>query len=255
MGTSLWIPSLGVCFDVGAGVQEQSVCSKFFITHAHLDHAAGVPYVLSQRTLQGLFDHDVYAMGPLIDCYRTILQAWSQVEEFDYQAKLNVFEEGAVNVHPGYDVVRFPTVHRIPSQGYTLRHRRKKLKKELEGRSEGEIRDLRMRGVAVTEEVIIPVLSFTGDTQIEVLDVAPEIRESQILFLEVSYYDSKKSVQEARRWGHIHLDELGARWDQLKCEFVVLKHTSRRHSRSEVLAALNRAVPEEWVSKVRVWGM
>ena len=255
VGTSLWMPSLGICFDVGPGVQEQAVCSKFFITHAHLDHAAGIPYVLSQRTLQGLFEHEVFAREPLIACYKEVLQAWSRVEEFDYRAKLTVFEDGVVCVHPGYEVIRFPTVHRIPSQGYTLRHRKKKLKPEFERLGQAEIRDLRIRGIEVAEDVVTSVLSFTGDTQIEVLDLSPEIAESKILFLEVSYYGSKKSVQEARRWGHIHLDELQSRWDQLKCDFIVLKHTSRRYSRSEVLVALNEIVPPAWVQKVRVWGM
>lgn len=256
VGTSLWLPALGVCFDVGPGVHEQAVCSKFFITHAHLDHSAGVPYILSQRTLQGLFDNKIYASAPLIDCYRSILEAWKRVEEFDYQAELNAVECGSVvGIGPGFEVLPFKTVHRIPSQGYTLRQTKKKLKAQLLGKTEEELRRMRKEGADLTYDQVTPILSFTGDTQVEVFSVSPEILESKLLFLEVSYYNEKKSVQEARRWGHLHLDELAPYWDKLKCDFLVLKHTSRRHSRADVLKALSERVPPEWVSKVRVWGM
>ncbi|MBX9767075.1 MAG: hypothetical protein K2X47_07385 [Bdellovibrionales bacterium] len=255
VGTSLWLPHLGVCFDVGPGVHEQAVCSKFFITHAHLDHSSGIPYILSQRTLQGLFDNKIYAMEPLINCYRTILDAWKLAEDFDYQVELHVFESGTIKIQPGFEVIPFKTVHRIPSQGYTLRQRKKKLKPELDKKSEEELREMRGKGIEITHELVTPLLSFTGDTMVDVFQVSPEILESKLLFIEASYYDEKKSIEDARKWGHLHLDELAPWWQRMKCDYLVLKHTSRRHSRKDVLEALNRCVPAAWASKVRVWGM
>ena len=70
----------------------------------------------------------------------------------------------------------FPTLHRVPSQGYTVWERRTRLRDELrhlDGRALGQ---MRRAGEAVDEIHEVPLLSFTGDTRVEVLERTPELQ-------------------------------------------------------------------------------
>jgi len=50
----------------------------------------------------------------------------------------------------------FATTHTVPSQGYVLYSQRKRLRAELQGRSQEEIRDARLAGQDVTEQFEVP---------------------------------------------------------------------------------------------------
>jgi hypothetical protein len=58
-----------------------------------------------------------------------------------------------IQLASGYIVRPFPTTHTLPSQGYVLYSQRKKLKAELQGRSQDEIRQMRLSGAEVTETI------------------------------------------------------------------------------------------------------
>uniref|UniRef100_A0A6U2FDP2 Uncharacterized protein n=1 Tax=Chlamydomonas euryale TaxID=1486919 RepID=A0A6U2FDP2_9CHLO len=64
----------------------------------------------------------------------------------------------------------FATTHTVPSQGYVLYSQRKRLRAELQGRSQEEIRDARLAGQDVTEQFEVPEVAFTGDTTAAFLD-------------------------------------------------------------------------------------
>ncbi|RYF42063.1 MAG: MBL fold metallo-hydrolase, partial [Cytophagaceae bacterium] len=94
-----------------------------------------------------------------------------------------------------------------------------------------------------------PVLSFTGDTRIEFLD-DPQVRASRVLVMEVTYWDDKKSVENARTWGHIHLDELIPRLEHLKCEKIVLIHASARYTTARLREIMDARIPEHFKHRV-----
>ncbi len=55
--------------------------NTFLISHGHLDHAAGLPYVLGQRAMRGLKNTRVFLPKALEPRMRDILRIWSEVEE------------------------------------------------------------------------------------------------------------------------------------------------------------------------------
>ena len=71
------------------------------------------------------------------------------------------------------------TRHTVPSLGYLVWERRKKLKTEYQGMTGDQIRDIRLSGVEVSEERRMPLLGFTGDTSPEGLDANPGLLRSQ----------------------------------------------------------------------------
>lgn len=246
VGTSFVIPELKIAFDVAQGLPFTYPINDYFITHGHMDHAGGIPYIISQRTLMGLKPARFYMPKPMLEPMKNILETWSELEGYTYNYNFHAVEEHSrFELAKNWEVETFPTVHRVPSTGYTLMRKRKKLKASLAGLSEAEIVQLRRKGEVVEEEVREPYVSFTGDTQIEFLDLSPEVKKSRFLIMEVTYWNDKKSVSSAREWGHIHFYEFAKRLDELECEKVVLMHLSARHSKAEVDYELKRKLSPE----------
>ena len=50
LSTSLVFPEADVCFDVAQGLPFQMGTSNLLISHAHMDHAAGIPYVVAMKS-------------------------------------------------------------------------------------------------------------------------------------------------------------------------------------------------------------
>src|SRR5205085_8241140 len=84
-------------------------------------------------------------------------------------------------------VTVFDTVHTIPSRGFVVWDRRNKLKDEFIGLPGEKIRDLKLSGVAITREVRIPLVAYTGDTSPAGLDACPACFEAKILITEMSF--------------------------------------------------------------------
>ncbi len=99
-------------------------------------------------------------------------------------------------------------------------------------------------------EVYSPVITFSGDTQIEFVLENEDVRNSKVLFLECTYVDEARPVERARKWGHTHLFEIAANAEAFKnVENLVLIHFSPRYSRDKILDALRRHLPEDLHAK------
>ena len=84
-------------------------------------------------------------------------------------------------------VKAFATKHTIPSLGYLVWERRKKLKPEFQALSGDQIRDLRLSGVEVSAEIRLPRVAYMGDTAPAGLDAIAAIYQVQILILEMTF--------------------------------------------------------------------
>ena len=101
----------------------------------------------------------------------------------------------------------FPTFHRVPSQGYTVWERRTGCGTSCAIWTARAGADAARRR-AVDEAHEVPLLSFTGDTRVEVLERTPELQRTETLIIETTFLDERVAVADAREMGHIHLDEL-----------------------------------------------
>lgn len=254
-GTCIAVPDLDICFDVATGPFGILPINNFFLSHGHLDHAAGVPYIISQRALNGLKPPRFFMPKELVDPLTQILRLWEKIEDHQYEFEFVGMTAGQEVAYDKNHILRtFKTVHRIPSLGASVVRRRKKLKAEFTPLSREEIIAKKKSGVEIEEWREEVLVSFTGDTQIEFLHDAGAPLDSQLLFMEVTYYDDKKSVESARKWGHIHVDELIPLLQRLRCGHVVLIHPSTRYSAPEAKAWAQRKIPKEWWSRVSLLG-
>lgn len=246
IGTCIRVPELGICFDVAQGYLWAAPSELFLITHGHMDHAGGIPYIISQRALNDLNPGKFLMPQALVAPIQEVLSLWSKIEGHEYRYELVGVKPGEIyNFKNHLDIEVFSTEHRVPSQGYIVNSRKKKLKPEFRKLNSEMLAAKRLCGEILDEEVIEPLIAFTGDTQIEFMKTSPQALKAKILVVEVTYFGSKKSVAAAREWGHIHFDELVPLLDMIESEKIVLIHASRRHSRHEIQKAILNQVSVE----------
>ncbi len=242
--TAIAIPELSLSFDVSQGYPFLLNLKQFFISHGHLDHAAGIPYIISQKAMTSQEPGKFYMPGSLVEPMDRIMKTWSEIEGHNYSYHfIPVKADDEIPLNAQTFVKVFPTTHRIESFGYTVFEIHKKLKAEYAGLDQEAIIQLRRQNLEVNEIHHVPVISFTGDTQIEFLDSRPWIRQSKILFLEATYLDEKKTIEHARNWGHTHIDEIIPRLDDIESEQIVIIHASSRYSDKEALRLLKEKIP------------
>lgn len=234
----------GLAFDAGRGAHEVAGARDLFLTHGHLDHALGVPWALSQRTLHHRDATRVVCPLPIVGDLRRFVEAAARLEGVEYAFEIVGVEPGdRVPVGRDLEIEAFATDHVLPSVGYHLMRRRRHLRPELAGLAGPEIARRRAHGDRVEIESEEVWLSYCGDTGTGVFDRAPRLAESRVLMIECTFLGEPMRDRGAL-YGHLHLDDLAERADRLaRHEWIVLHHLSRRHTPRQLRAEVERKLP------------
>jgi len=173
-----------------------------------------------------------------------MFEAWSRLCGTPLPREVVPLGPGEELSLPGRLVVRpFETSHRVPSQGYGIWRKAQKLKDEYHGLAGEELRQLRERGVQITEQHESRQLAYTGDTTADVLQ-QQTVRKARRLIIEATFLDDRVSVEHARSLGHLHLQELADNAHLLEhYQHILLTHFSARYGDKAILAALDDTLP------------
>jgi ribonuclease Z len=215
-----------------------------------MDHVAGLPYYLSQRSFQGMKPGTVLLPRELQRPVDTLLRCWRDIERQATPYSLVGMSPGDVHeVRRDFVIRCFATHHGGPSLGYSLINVREKLKPEFVGKSGHELVELKNRGIEIQYRLEVPMVAYLGDTTMgEVFD-HPDVQNAEVLITEVTFFDADhKSKAKAGR--HLHLDHFMDVLARLKNKDIVLIHVSRRTGVRRARNLLRRRVGDQRMKNI-----
>ena len=72
------------------------------------------------------------------------------------------------------------------------------------------------------------------------------------LAIEVTFFDNRVSVKNARAHGHIHIDELVEKSKLLKNNHILIMHLSARHTAEEALRIIESKLPKQLLDRITI---
>lgn len=252
---SYWrIPELRVGFDMGGTPWSFMGTQTYFITHAHLDHMAALPAYVARRKMMKMEPPTIYVPEEVHEATDRMLKSWQRLDRGRMLCELIPAKAGMeYELSREYVVTPFPTKHTVPSLGYILWERRRKLKPEYQGLSGDEIRDIKLSGQEVAAEVRIPIVCYCGDTAPQGLDADPAIYQAKILITEMTFFRPEHRKEKIHKFGHTHLDDIIDRAEKFQNELIVLGHFSTRYMDNQVRSAVEKRLPASLKERVHLW--
>jgi ribonuclease Z len=252
---SYWrIPELKIGFDLGAQPWDFMGTPTWLITHSHLDHLAALPVYVARRRMMRMEPPTVYVPAEAVEDVRRLLLVMQRLDRGRQLCHLQGVQPGdEIELSRENVISVFPTTHTIPSVGYVVWDRRQKLREEYLGLPGDQIRDLRLSGVAVTREVRVPLVAYTGDTSPKGLDAYGPVYQAKILITELSFVRPNHRREKIHKFGHMHLDDFIERADRFQNELIICAHLSTRYHPQEVRRLVEAALPPRLRERVKLW--
>lgn len=252
---SYWrIPELKLGFDFGAQPWAFMGTGTWFLTHGHLDHVATLPVYVARRRMMKMEPPTIYMPQEIVDPVEKLLKVYTRLDRGRMPCQLVGVEDGQeIELSREHVVTASRTKHTVPSLGYVVWDRRRKLKGEFRDLTGDQIRDLRLQGTEVTEEHRFPLLAYLGDSAPEGLDHCPAMYDARVLITELTFVAPSHRKDKIHKFGHIHLDDLIERRERFKNELIIAAHLSARYSAKRVQSIVKRAIPDMIDGKLHLW--
>lgn len=234
----------GLALDVGKGAAPLIGARWIFLSHSHLDHTVGIPWVLTQRMHQGLEAPVIFCPSGMKATLLDYLEAASRLEAIEWNIEVVGLEPGeGSELEGGLRLEAFATDHSVPALGCHVYRKYRKLRADFKGLAPQEVGQLRRRDIEVSEECEDLWLSYCGDSSAGVFSREPRLFEAKYLLLECTFM-GPETRSLGNRFGHIHLQDLVAVADRFENQALVLCHLSRRHRLADFEEAVARELPE-----------
>lgn len=248
--TVVQVPEMNVCFDPGRCPQFALTSDMMLVSHAHMDHVAGLGYYLSQRHFQGMKPGTVFLPRQLEKPVDDLLRAWQQVERQQTPYTLVPMSPGQdYEVRRDFVIRPVATHHGSPSLGYVLINVREKLRPEYLSLTGEQLAELRKQGVDIQYKLEVPLIAYLGDTSYgEVFD-NPDVMKAQVLLCECTFFDPTHRAK-AKAGKHLHVEEFAKVIEKSQNEAIVVLHVSRRTGIGRSKGILRKFVKPELLSKV-----
>ena len=161
---SYWrVPELNIGFDLGAQPWDFMGTPTWFVSHTHLDHIAALPVYVARRRMMKMEPPTIYVPEEAVEDVQMLMRVMQRLDkgrqtpdcirgikagdevELGRNHVVTAFTTDYTGITadeipdeeleaPDHVVTVFNTVHTIPSRGFVVYEKRKKLKKEYECR-------------------------------------------------------------------------------------------------------------------------
>ncbi|MFA9480104.1 MBL fold metallo-hydrolase [Phycisphaerales bacterium AB-hyl4] len=250
--TIVQVPELELCFDMGLCPRETLVSKTIAISHGHIDHVAGLSYYLCQRQRMNLGPARLVCHPNLEAPLRDLVQASAALDA--HQADVNITplkHDDELHLHDALHLRAFETRHTVPSLGYVVYERRKRLRKEVAHLPFERLEALQARGEPVMERHNAPLLCYTGDTDWGPHFQRSDVQRAKVLITECTFLQASHR-EHARRGQHLHLDHIVSLLEMVQAKTVVLTHLPRQLPMDRVRRLLAHAIPARHRERVVV---
>ena len=252
---SYWrIPELKLGFDLGGSPWDFMNLPTIFITHAHLDHMAALPVFVARRRMMKMEPPTIYLPEENVEWADRLLKVWQKLDRGRMVCNLIGVKAGQeIELSRDHLVTVFATEHTVPSVGYLVWQRRKKLKPQYSTLTGNQIRDLRLSGEEVTLEARTPLVCYTGDTSPPGLDNYPPLFDAKILITELTFFRPEHRKEKIYKFGHMHLDDIIERADKFHNELIIAMHFSTRYATNQIERAVMKRIPAQLKDRIKLW--
>src|SRR5262245_59577986 len=159
------VPELKIGFDLGAQPWSFMATPTWFVSHGHLDHVASLPVYVARRRMMKMDPPTIYVPTVTLEPIQEILKQFTRLDRGRLPFELVRIEPGSeIELSREHVVTVSATRHTVPSLGFVVWERRRKLKSEYAELTGPQIRDLRLGGTEVTEERRIARFAYLGDS-------------------------------------------------------------------------------------------
>lgn len=248
------IPELKLGFDLGAQPWSFMGTETWIVTHAHLDHIAALPVYVARRRMMKMEPPKIYLPAEAVEPVTKILHMFRKLDRGRLPCELIPAAPGdEIQLSREHVVTCTRTKHTVPSFGFIVWERRRKLRPEFQGLSGPEIRDLRLAGTDVTSEQRVPLVCYLGDTAPDGLDADPAIYEAKVLIAEMTFVAARHRKDKIHKFGHMHLDDFVARADRFKNELIIASHFSTRYHNKQIRSIVEQGLPDMLGGRLHLW--
>jgi ribonuclease Z len=248
------IPELKIGFDLGGQPWAFMSTATWFVSHTHLDHLAALPVYVARRRMMKMEPPTIYLPGAAIEHVEKILRLFTRLDRGRMPCDLRAIEPGSeIELSRDHVVTVSQTKHTVPSLGFVVWERRRKLKAEYQGFTGPQIRDLRLGGTEVTEERRVARFAYLGDSAPEGLDDCNAMYEAHVLVMEMTFVAKSHRKEKIHKFGHMHLDDVVERRARFKNELIIASHFSTRYSGKRIREVVERAIPDMFDGRLQLW--